>query len=74
MNTPKETLAVILSGLEELSDHEVSVLNGAVQRDTDPSNKAGYEKVKDLFEKCTPEELKEAFAIALWRRLKDQTA
>ena len=69
MNTSKETIAVILLALEELADYEIAVLNGAIQRDEDPSNKAGYEKVKDLFQRCTPEELKDAFRVETWRRL-----
>jgi hypothetical protein len=62
MNTAKETLAAILLRLKSLEDHEVSALSLTVQRGSDSSKKPGYEKVKDLFEDCTPEELKEAFA------------
>jgi RNA polymerase alpha subunit len=65
MNTPKETIAVILLRLKSLADHEVGALSLAIQRGSDPSKKPGYEKVKDLFQNCTSEELKDAFDCEL---------
>jgi hypothetical protein len=69
LNTHPETPVIVLRLRQVLEDHEVAALNLAIQRDADPRQKPGFEKVADLMI-CDPDALKDAFAFEVNRRAK----